>query len=222
VVGSHGAKGERAVLIQTGKGNVLWDLITYLDDATIDKITSLGGIDAIVISHPHYYTTYVEWAQTFKCPVYVSSDDEEWLHRADVEGVRKPITRSTETIVEGVTAVKAGGHFPGSLVLHWENHLFIADTLVTVPSALYHIDRPPGTTSFTFFWSIPNMIPLPPDEVLGIWKALKPYEFTATHGAFKGIDVRSKDVKRRVLESAKIQIRAEGYTHHALLEEEWP
>lgn len=56
-------------------------------------------------------------------------------------------------IVEGVTAVKVsghyvvlmlskftdiwtrqvGGHFPGSLVLHWDKKLFIADSLVTAP-----------------------------------------------------------------------------------------
>lgn len=38
-----------------------------------------------------------------------------------------------ENVLPGVTAVKTGGHFPGSLVLHWEKKLFIADTIVTVP-----------------------------------------------------------------------------------------
>ena len=36
----------------------------------------------------------------------------------------------------GVTAVKAGGHFDGSLVLHWEKKLFVADTLMAVPVRL--------------------------------------------------------------------------------------
>lgn len=70
-------------------------------------------------------------------------------------------------------------------------------------------------------WSIPNFIPLPPDEVMKIWNALKPFGFTSTHGAFVGTDVRAADVKKRVLESAKIQIRAEGYTRHILLNEEY-
>ena len=52
-----------------------------------------------------------------------------------------------------------------------------------------------------------------------IWRALKPFVFTSTHGAFVGTDVRAPDVKRRVLESAKIQIRAEGYERHLLLDE---
>jgi glyoxylase-like metal-dependent hydrolase (beta-lactamase superfamily II) len=46
---------------------------------------------------------------------------------------RRFITSSTQKIIPGVTAIKTGGHFEGSLVLHWEDKLFIADSLVTVP-----------------------------------------------------------------------------------------
>jgi len=35
--------------------------------------------------------------------------------------------------VPGVTAIKVGGHFEGSMVLHWDGHLFVADTFVNVP-----------------------------------------------------------------------------------------
>ena len=69
-------------------------------------------------------------------------------------------------------------------------------------------------------WSIPNFIPLPPDEVFKIWKAVRPYTFTSTHGAFVGTDVRGLDVKKRILDSAKIQVRHEGYNSHLLLDEE--
>lgn len=40
---------------------------------------------------------------------------------------------TSRAILPGVTAIKTGGHFPGSLVLHWEKKLFLADTIVTVP-----------------------------------------------------------------------------------------
>ena len=90
-----------------------------------------------MVSHPHFYTTYATWAQTFNCPVHLSADDQEWL-------CQKPPTPqtlhliegpagTTEQVLPGVTAIKTGGHFPGSLVLHWEKKLFIADTIVTVP-----------------------------------------------------------------------------------------
>ena len=66
------AIGERAELIQTDKGNILWDLIPFLDQETVDKIVDLGGLEAIVISHPHYYSTWADWSRTFNGPVYVS------------------------------------------------------------------------------------------------------------------------------------------------------
>jgi len=63
------------------------------------------------------------------------------------------------------------------------------------------------------------MIPLPPPEVHKIWKALKPFDFDTTHGAFPGLDVRGKDVKQRVLESMKIQVKYEGWKEHEIFEE---
>jgi hypothetical protein len=51
------AIGQRAILIKTPLGNILWDCITYLDRETVEWINELGGLAAIVISHPHYYTT---------------------------------------------------------------------------------------------------------------------------------------------------------------------
>lgn len=78
------------------------------------------------------------WARAFKCPVYTSMEDEVWLCRrppreiGDLRLVTGDVGASKE-IVKEVTAVKLGGHFPGSLVLHWENKLFIADTFWTVP-----------------------------------------------------------------------------------------
>lgn len=60
--------------------------------------------------------------------------DSVAIQRSLKEGdSRKYITDRTEEIVPGVTAIKCGGHFEGSLCLHWDGKLFIADTLVTVP-----------------------------------------------------------------------------------------
>src|SRR3982750_2613962 len=46
------AIGQRAHIIQTPSGNVLWDCISLIDDATIEKIKALGGLSAIALSHP--------------------------------------------------------------------------------------------------------------------------------------------------------------------------
>jgi hypothetical protein len=47
------AIGQRALFVHTDHGNILWDCIATLDDATVTMIEGLGGIDAIAISHPH-------------------------------------------------------------------------------------------------------------------------------------------------------------------------
>lgn len=90
------------------------------------------------ISHPHFYTTHLEYASAFNCPIYVSSDDVEWLSRADITGLRTPLVTLVTEIIPGITAIKAGGHFPGSLVLHVKSPragdaLMLADTIMTVP-----------------------------------------------------------------------------------------
>ena len=88
----------------------------------------------MVISHPHFYTTHISWSATFHCPVYVHSLDEQWLCRTPLPSTKRILLQQQyEEIVPGVTAIKVGGHFEGSMVLHWDGHLFIADTFVNVP-----------------------------------------------------------------------------------------
>ncbi|KAJ9138228.1 Metallo-beta-lactamase superfamily protein [Pleurostoma richardsiae] len=210
------AIGQRAFLLCTEKGNVLWDCITYIDDETIERVKALGGISSIVISHPHYYSTALHWAEAFDCKVYLSAEDEEWVMRKGPAHVMWK-EETLELLGGQFLAVKVGGHFPGSSVLLWrsERKLFVADSITIVPSGVYHTDRPVDTASFTFMWSYPNMIPLPPDEVYGIWKAVADLDFEDTHGAFWTRDTRGRS-KERVLESAKLVVRFMGYPDHAI------
>lgn len=128
------------------------------------------------------------------------------------------------------------------MVLHFSQHLLIADTLVTTPSGLgsWTHDargrtrdedgarsgrgklrgRPEGMNSFAFMWSIPNMIPLAPDEIARMWEVLRRVEFASTHGAFMGQDVEDERVKERVLESMKTQVAHMGWPEHAFLKME--
>jgi glyoxylase-like metal-dependent hydrolase (beta-lactamase superfamily II) len=136
--------GQRAILLQTAHGNVLWDLVAFLNPSTIEFINSKGGLKAIVISHPHFYTTHLEWAKVFNCPVYMSTDDAEWLNREDREGMRKPVSGVTDIEEVGgeVKMIQCGGHFDGSSVALWEKKLFIADTFMSVPVSLPHPSPP--------------------------------------------------------------------------------
>lgn len=212
--------GQRCFLITTPSGNVLWDCITFLDEQTIRTIRDKGGLTAIVISHPHFYSAHLLWAEAFDCPVYIAAEDEEWCVIRDINARRRLVQAAVQQISTGIDAIKLGGHFPGSMVLRYqperaaadEAHLFIADTFMTVPSALYHRDRPAGTTSFSFMWSYPNQIPLPPDKIHKMWSILKDSRFGSTHGGFAGQDVWDQRVRQRVLQSMQIQCRAMGWT----------
>jgi hypothetical protein len=93
------AIGQRAVLILSPHGNVLWDCLTLLDDATIALIKAQGGLEAIVISHPHYYTSHLAWASVFGCKVYLSGEDEGWVQRVDHWGLRRLLPTESTVIV---------------------------------------------------------------------------------------------------------------------------
>ena len=77
------AIGQRALLITTPAGNVLWDMITYLDDELIRQVRELGGVSAIAISHPHFYGSMIEYAHAFGVPVYIHANDRAWVARPD-------------------------------------------------------------------------------------------------------------------------------------------
>ena len=66
------AIGQRALLVQTNDGNLLWDCVPLVDDESVSAIGSLGGLKGIAVSHPHYYTAMVEWSKAFcGVPIYL-------------------------------------------------------------------------------------------------------------------------------------------------------
>ena len=177
------AINQRAFLLRTPAGNLLWDCIGLLDDATVDLIRSLGGLAAIAISHPHYYTTMQDWAAAFGAPIHLHAADREWVMRPD------PAIRFWEgnalALWPGITLVRGGGHFPGGTVLHWADGadkrgvLLVGDILQVTP----------GAHRVSFMWSYPNMMPLPAAEVRQVVERVSALPFERIHGAFLGQDV---------------------------------
>ena len=172
------AIGQRALLVRTPEGNVLWDCISLLDDATVEIVRSLGGLRAIAISHPHYYSSMVEWAQTFDVPVHLHAADREWVMRPDDrlnlwEGESLDLGR-------GMTLLRAGGHFEGATVLHWRGGaegrgaLLAGDILQVVPDRRY----------VSFMYSYPNLIPLTAAAIRHIAQMLEPFPFDRIYGAW--------------------------------------
>lgn len=172
------AIGQRALLLRTANGNVLWDCISMLDAATVTLIKALGGVQAMAISHPHFYTTMTEWSRAFDVPVHVHADDRQWIMRQD-SGVRH-WDGATLPLLADVTLIRGGGHFTGSSMLHWAGGAAGRGVVCCSDTAYVAADR----KHVTFMRSYPNLIPLPAHAVQAIAAALAPFEFDMMFGNF--------------------------------------
>ena len=172
------AIGQRALLVRTPHGNVLWDCITLLDEATVTLVRALGGLSAIAISHPHYYSGMVDWAQAFGCPV--------WLHAADRAHVMRPDpalrfwSGARHDLLPGLTLIHAPGHFDGAAMLHWAQGADGAGALLAGDIVQVAADR----RTAGFMRSYPNWIPLGPAAVRRIAGAVAPFAFERVYGAW--------------------------------------
>ena len=111
------AIGQRALILRAPDGNILWDCISFIDAATIELVKGLGGLSGIAISHPHYYSSMVEWSRAFGgIPIYLHAADRQWIMRSDP--VIKLWEGDTLPIVQGIILIRCGGHFAGGTVLH--------------------------------------------------------------------------------------------------------
>jgi hypothetical protein len=152
----HFAIGQRALFLRTPTFNLLWDCLPLLDAAVVEMVQALGGISAIAISHPHYYSSMVEWSRAFGgVPIYLHGDDRQWVMRPDQaivfwEGERRELD-------EGLTLIRCGGHFEGGSVLHWTGGAAGKGALLTGDIIQVVADR----KHVSFMYSYPNHIPLP-------------------------------------------------------------
>lgn len=172
------AIGQRALLVRTPEGNVLWDCVSLLDQDTIEAVRSLGGIDLIAISHPHFYSSMVAWAHAFDARIVLAQADRAWVMRPD--GAVTFWSGEAHALPGGLTLIRAGGHFPGGTVLHWPDGaggrgaLLSGDIIMVAPAR--------GWVSFMY--SYPNLIPLPATEVRRVAAAVEPFAFDRIYGAW--------------------------------------
>lgn len=195
------AIGQRALFLRTPGGNILWDCLPLLDEAVVEAIKAMGGISAIAISHPHYYSTMVEWSRAFGgVPIYLHAADRQWVMRPD-----KAIViweGETRTLAEGLTLIRCGGHFEGGTVLHWAGGAggrggLLSGDIIQVVADRKHV---------SFMYSYPNYIPLGALAIERIVKAVEPFEYERIYGAFWDM-VISEDGKAVVGRSAERYLR---------------
>jgi hypothetical protein len=195
------AIGQRALLVQNDTGNVLWDCVSLIDEQTIENVQRRGGLSAIAISHPHYYTSMVEWSRAFGgVPIYLHEDDREWVQFKDP--AINFWSGETKVIGSGLTLIRLGAHFKGFQVLHRAlngGDLMTGDMPQVCPDRRY----------VSFMYSYPNYIPVDALTVRSIFRKLKPYAFTKLHGAWPRFDILG-DPKLALQRSAERYLRAIG------------
>ena len=197
------AIGQRALLVRAPGGNVLFDMITYIDDDLIAEVRELGGISAIAVSHPHFYGSMVQWAHAFDAPVYIHQADRRWTARPDDAIVYWQ--GDTREIGDGVTLINAGVHFDGGQVLHWAGGQAGAGVLCSGDIMTVVQDR----RYVSFMYSYPNLIPERPRTIRRALAMLEPFQFDRIYGAWW----------RRVVQAdgaAAVQRSADRYLSFAL------
>jgi hypothetical protein len=196
------AIGQRALLVPWRGANLLWDCVTLLDDATADEVERRGGLAAIAISHPHYYSAMVEWARRFDCPIHLHAADAEWVMRSDDRV--EHWDGETLDLGDGLTLIRGGGHFPGGTILHRADGagaLLTGDIIQVIPDHSH----------VAFMWSYPNLVPLPEAEVERMAAAVEPYRYEAIYGAWWGtfIERDGPEIVRRSAERYGRALRGE-------------
>src|SRR5436305_2821673 len=198
------AIGQRALLLQSPGGNLLWDCISLLDEKTIAEVKARGGIRAIAVSHPHFYSLMVEWADHFDAQIFLHAKDRQWVMRKSPriqfwEG-------TTSSLWDDLTLINCGGHFEGGTVLHWpaasrgggsKGALLTGDIITVVQDRRY----------VSFMRSYPNLIPLRPTAIRRIVERIEPFTFEQIYGGWRKTNVLS-DAKNAVARSAERYLRA--------------
>ncbi len=187
--------------MQTPAGNVLWDCMALLDDEIIKAVTERGGLVAIAISHPHFYTSMVEWSRAFNAPIHLHAADRAWVMRPD--GAIRFWEGDQHVLLPGLTLLRLGGHFPGGTVLHLAAGQDGRGALLTGDIIQVVADR----RWVSFMRSYPNLIPLPANMVGEMVAALDPWPFERLYGGWFDRVVVS-DAKAAVRRSADRYRRA--------------
>lgn len=195
------AIGQHTKLIRTPHGNILWDCISYIDDTTVELIRGIGGIQAIAISHPHFYSSVVEWAERFDARIYLHARDRQCvMHPSD--RIEFWDTAQFELNSE-VTLVHVGGHFAGSTVLLWKSGADSTGVLLTGDTVSVSADR----RWVSFMYSFPNRIPLSATIMKNVRTRLEPLSFDRLYGT-QFQTVIETDAKGAVMRSADRYLEA--------------
>jgi glyoxylase-like metal-dependent hydrolase (beta-lactamase superfamily II) len=167
---------QRALLLPTSEGNLLWECVSLVTDQAVSEVEARGGLKQIVISHPHFYSAMVEWSEAFGgVSILLHEADRDWVRRSSPHV--HFWSGDTHRLSKDVTLVRCGGHFPGSTALLWQASgrrpmLFPGDAL-QVATDRRHV---------AFMYSYPNYVPMKTSDVRAMRERLAGYDYENVYG----------------------------------------
>lgn len=185
------AIGQRAFLVPSGTGLVMWECLSHVTDAALSRLAQLGSVEAIAISHPHFYTAMVDWSDALGVPIYLHAADRQWVQR------HSPAIRFWEgdshRLSDTLELIHLPGHFDGSTGLWWKDGPRSGGSLFSGDAIQVVMDR----RFATFMYSYPNLIPLGPGPLARLEAEVSRLVFDDIFGFAPGREIVG-DAKARV------------------------
>lgn len=175
---------QRALIVPSAAGTIMWDCVSLASDAAIEALKARGGVAAIAISHPHFYSSMVEWSDALGgVPILLHEADREWVQRPspNIEFWHGDALR----VNDDVQLVHLPGHFPGSSALLWEAAPNGRRALLAGDSLHVASDR----KRVTVMHSVPNYIPVGPQVIRDLQRRLAGIRFDDLYGFTWGSNV---------------------------------
>lgn len=193
---------QRALILPTDAGNIMWECVSLVTPQAVDALNRMGGVRAIAISHPHFYSAMAEWSEALgNAPILIHEKDADWVQCSDRNvqhwgGERHALSSS-------VTLLHLGGHFAGSTALHWACGPTAGGALFPGDALQVAFDR----RHVTFMYSYPNYIPMAPSAIRNIRDRVAPFPFDDVYGFTWGRNIIG-GAKAAVAESLARHFRA--------------
>ncbi len=154
---------QRAFLLPTDAGNILWECLPLVTEEAVEAIRARGGLDRIVVSHPHFYASMGEWSDAFGgVPILLHEADRSWVQRP--HPAIEFWAGDERSLSPNVTLIRCGGHFPGSTALHWANGPRPGGALFSGDALQVGLDR----RHVSFMYSYPNLVPMRTSDVIAM------------------------------------------------------
>jgi hypothetical protein len=171
------AINQRALLVPTGSGNILWECLSAVTEEAVRSIQAKGGVERIIISHPHFYAAMGEWSDALgRVPILLHEADHQWIQRP--HPAIEHWSGDELQLSPSITLIRCGGHFAGSTALHLAGRPRPRGALLSGDALQVIMDR----RHVSFMYSYPNLVPMRTSDVVAMKERLAKYDFEDVYG----------------------------------------